>query len=512
MSEEDEGRHPLTLGTAGHIDHGKTALIQALTGTDTDRLPEERERGISIELGYARLELPSGRRLSVIDVPGHERFVRTMVAGATGVDLYLMTIAADDGVMPQTREHALVLRALGIERGVVAVTKTDLVDPAVAMLEASDLLPAADVVAVSARTGEGIADLRRSLDRLAGSVPSRAIGSARARLHIDRVFTIRGAGTVVTGTLWSGSIGRGDELALLPSGRRVRVRGVQVHDRPVVRAAAGQRVAVNLVGVAVADVERGEVLAADEHEIRPTYLVDARLQFADREPEHGDRVQVHHGTRETAARITWLGGPYWQLRLESPLVPLAGDRLVIRQIAPPDTLGGGIVLDPHPKKHGPSRDVLTRLERLAAGKPLHEPRRKTPSPVVGAPARRPAAGVPQPPSPAALELEERLQSAGVEPPLDSELNPGDLSDLRQAGRAIRVSRNLHYHRDVLARIEAQVIDLASRNGGSITLAMLRDELGTSRKFAQALLEHFDSEKLTIRRGEEHVLRRRDLAR
>src|SRR5438067_11438126 len=191
---------PLTVGTAGHIDHGKTALIKALTGVDTDRLPQERARGISIELGYASLTLPSGVRLSVIDVPGHERLVRTMVAGATGIDLYLMAVAADDGVMPQTREHAAVLRALDVGRGVVAVTKSDLADPELAMLEAAELLPEAEVVAVCARTGEGLDELRGALDRVVATVPSRAgSGSAGPRLHVDRVFTIRGAGTVVTG-------------------------------------------------------------------------------------------------------------------------------------------------------------------------------------------------------------------------------------------------------------------------------------------------------------------------
>jgi selenocysteine-specific elongation factor len=359
---------PLTLGTAGHIDHGKTALIRALTGIDTDRLPEERARGISIELGYASLELPSGRRLSVVDVPGHERFVRTMVAGATGIDLFLMTIAADDGVMPQTREHAAVLEALGVRTGVVAVTKSDLADPDLALIEASELLPEAEAVAVSARTGEGLAELRAALERAAGAVDSRAEMDAAARLHVDRVFTIRGAGTVVTGTLWSGQIGRGDELEVLPQGRRVRVRGAQVHDQPVERAPAGQRVAVNLVGTAVDELERGDVLVSAGAGLEPSYRVDAELEFRpDAEPEGGDRVQIHHGTREAPARLTWLGGRFWQVRLEQPIVPATGDRLVVRQIAPPDTLGGGRVLDPHPRRHGPSRDVTARLERLARG-------------------------------------------------------------------------------------------------------------------------------------------------
>ena len=255
---------PLTLGTAGHIDHGKTALIRALTGVNTDRLPQEQARGISIELGYASLTLPSGRRLSVVDVPGHERFVRTMVAGATGIDLFLMTIAADDGVMPQTREHAAVLEALGVKTGVVAVTKSDLADPDLALLEASELFPAAETVAVSARTGAGLDELRAALERACETLASRADTGGPARLHIDRVFTIRGAGTVVTGTLWSGEVGRGDELEVLPQGRHVRVRGVQVHDQSVDRAPAGQRVAVNLIGTAVDELERGDVLVSGD--------------------------------------------------------------------------------------------------------------------------------------------------------------------------------------------------------------------------------------------------------
>jgi selenocysteine-specific elongation factor len=500
--------NPLTLGTAGHIDHGKTALIRALTGVDTDRLPEERARGISIELGYASLALPSGRRLSVVDVPGHERFVRTMVAGATGIDLFLMTIAADDGVMPQTREHAAVLEALRVRTGVVAVTKSDLADPEVAVIEASELFPASEVVPVSARTGEGLDELRAALDRASTAVGSRADAAASAaRLHIDRVFTIRGAGTVVTGTLWAGAIGRGDELEVLPGGRRVRVRGVQVHDQQVDRAPAGQRVAVNLTGVAVDQIDRGDVLVASGSEVRPSYRVDAELEFAaDDEPEHGERVQIHHGTREAPARLAWLGGRFWQVRLEQPIVAAAGDRLVVRQIAPPDTLGGGVVLDPRPRRHGPGRDLLVALERLARGeapKPVGRARA-----VPRTPSEARVGGVQITPlSNSALALEQRLREAGTEPPLDSELDAADLAALRDAGRALRVTKNLHYQVDVLADIRARLVELAKRNGGAVTLAQLRDELSTSRKFAQALLEHFDSEKVTIRRGDEHVLRR-----
>ncbi len=350
--------HPLTLGTAGHIDHGKTVLVRALTGVDTDRLPEERERGISIELGYAPLDLPSGRRLSVVDVPGHERFVRTMVAGATGIDLYLMVVAADDGVMPQTREHAAVLAALGVGAGVVAITKADLADPARARDEAAELLPGAEIVPVAAPSGEGLEELRAALDRVAAGLPARGGGGA-LRLHVDRSFTIRGAGTVVTGTLWEGAAARGDEVRILPSGLSARVRSVQVHDEPRERAEAGQRVALNLAGVGRDEVARGDVVVAADGP-RASFRVDVALSWVtpDARPDAGTRVAVHHGTRETPARLAELGGRYFQLRLEQPLVPARGDRLVIRSLAPPDTLGGGVVLDPDPPRHGPSRDLL----------------------------------------------------------------------------------------------------------------------------------------------------------
>jgi selenocysteine-specific elongation factor len=492
------GAGPLTLGTAGHIDHGKTALIRALTGVDTDRLPQERERGISIELGYASLTLPSGRRLSVIDVPGHERLVRTMVAGASGIDLYLMTLAADDGVMPQTREHAAVLRALAVTHGVVAVTKSDLADPAPAIAQAAEILPEADAVAVSSRTGDGLRELATALDRAATTLTSRATTPAPARLHIDRAFTIRGAGTVVTGTLWSGTIAPGDELILLPAGQAVRIRGVQVHGEPAERAPAGQRVALNLTGIKRDAVRRGDVLAERAGALAPSFRLDAELWFGEREPDHGERVQIHHGTRESPARAAWLGGRFWQLRLEAPLLAQREDRLVVRQIAPPYTLGGGRVLDANPKRHGAGRELIARLERRSRGEDDAEPARSVTS-LPEQPAHTPLPDT-------AVALEQRLREAGAEPPIDAELDSDDLRALREAGRAVRVSKTLHYHRDALGDIQRRLIAVARREGGAITLAQLRDELGTSRKFAQALLEHFDSERLTIRRGDVHVLR------
>jgi selenocysteine-specific elongation factor len=500
-------RPPLTLGTAGHIDHGKTALVESLTGVNTDRLPEERSRGISIELGYARLELPSGRTLSVVDVPGHERFVRTMVAGATGVDLFLMVVAADDGVMRQTREHAAVLAGLDVTAGVVAVTKADVADSAPAAAQAAELLPGVEVVATSARTGSGLDELRAALDRVAGRLPGRAgpqRDPAAVRLHVDRAFTIRGAGTVVTGTLWSGAAGRGDEVVVLPSEHRARIRSVQVHGEATDRADAGQRVALNLAGIEVGDVARGDVVAAPGAGLRPAWIVDVALDLGEARHElsSGGRVHVHHGTREAPARAVPLGGRFFQLRLERPLVAAAGDRLVVRRVAPPDTLGGGTVLDPRPRRHGPSRDVLARLERLARGEP--DPPAPAPRP---APEGHPAA--PAPLTPAARELEDRLRASGHEPPRLAEL--GDAADhlpaLRAAGRAVRAGRDLHYHPEVLDGLRERVVALGERHG-SVTIAQLRDDLGTTRRYAQALLEHFDAQRVTRRDGDAHVLRRR----
>jgi selenocysteine-specific elongation factor len=482
-----------TLGTAGHIDHGKTALVRALTGVDTDRLPEEHERGISIVLGYAPLTLPSGRRLSVVDVPGHERFVRTMVAGATGIDLYLMTVAADDGVMPQTREHATVLEALGVEAGVVAITKADLADPQRAHEEAAELLPGAEIVAVSATTGAGLDDLRATLDRVAGRAPGREDDDGGLRLHVDRVFSIRGAGTVVTGTLWSGTAARGDEVTILPAGRRARVRGVEVHDQPVERAEAGQRVALNLTGIARDEVARGDVIVAGAG-VEPTYRIDAALQIGDRPGS----VAVHHGTRESPARLVELGGRYFQLRLEQPIVPRRGDRLVIRSLSPPDTLGGGVVLDPAPRRHGPSRDLTARLAALERGEVIEE--RPPPEP------EKPAVALPEL-TESALATEARLRAAGAEPPLDSELATADLAALRAHGRAVRLGPTMHVHPEALAAVRQRLTEKIQR-AGAITLAGARDELGTSRKYAQAYLEHLDAEHVTLRRGDERVLRRR----
>ena len=381
--------------------------------------------------------------------------------------------------------------------GVVAITKADLADPARASEEAAALLPGAEIVPVAAPRGEGLEELRAALDRVAAGLPGRSGGGA-LRLHVDRSFTIRGAGTVVTGTLWEGAAARGDEVRILPSGISARVRSVQVHDEPRERAEAGQRVALNLAGVRREEVARGDVVVAGEAP-KSTFRVDVALSWVtpDARPDGGTRVAVHHGTRETAARLAELGGRYFQLRLEQPLVPARGDRLVIRSLAPPDTLGGGVVLDPDPPRHGPSRDLLARLARLERGE--EDPPEQTPAP------ETPRQAEPKPLSPAALELEERLKTAGLEPPPDEDA--AALAALREHGRIVRLGRDMHLHRDALDDLIRKVSGLIERDG-DVSIASLRDELHTSRRYAQALLELLDAERVTLRVGDARVLRKK----
>jgi selenocysteine-specific elongation factor len=480
---------PLTLGTAGHVDHGKTALVAALTGIDTDNLPEEKARGLTIELGFAPLVLPSGRSVSVVDVPGHERFVRTMVAGATGIDAFVLAVAADDGIMPQTIEHASVLKALAINRGVVAITKCDLADPAPTVAAAAELLPGCKIVVCSTRTGAGLDALRAALDRLVVDLASRATDPGAPRLHIDRVFTVRGRGTVVTGTLWSGSLGVGDQVAVVPQDLRVRVRGVEVHGQAMERAHAGQRVAANLTGVKPDEIQRGDALAAPDALPQRTIL-DCALDLPD--VRSGTRVQVHHGTRDAPARLIHLADDLWQLRLEHPLLALDGDRLVVRRHAPADTLGGGRVLDASARRHGRGGEILDRLRARRDG--------TTPAPAASAPptpAPRPAAS--PAPTATACELEQRLLDAGPQMLSEAQIGAGsaDLQTLRAAGLAVRVSGRLYAHADVVAETEAAIVVLLER-AGAAAVGEVRDTLGISRKAAAAFLEHLDATRRTRR--------------
>ncbi len=354
----------MILGTAGHIDHGKTALVRALTGIDTDRLPEEKRRGITIELGFAPLTLDGMETIGVVDVPGHEAFVRTMLAGATGIDLALLVVAADEGVMPQTREHLAILRLLGIHGGVIALTKCDLVDRDWRDLVEEDVRalvqgsPLADspIVHASSTTGEGLDDLRDAITDAARRLPTRD-ATDLFRLPVDRAFSAKGTGTVVTGTVWSGTVREDSALFVLPSGRGVRVRGVQSHGKSVPAVHAGTRTALALVGVHPTDVGRGEVLV-DVSYWPATSLILAEvalLESTSRPLRPREWVRLHLGTAEVGARVVAPGGALGagqqrgaRVILDAPMAMRAGDRFVLRRGSPPETVGGGRVVDPLP--------------------------------------------------------------------------------------------------------------------------------------------------------------------
>ncbi len=367
----------LIVGTAGHVDHGKTALVRALTGIDTDRLEEEKRRGISIDLGFAHLELAGGIRIGFVDVPGHERFVKNMLAGVAGIDLVLLVVAADESIKPQTREHFDICRLLGIQRGVVALTKADLADDgtlALVRLEVEEFvtgsfLAGAPVAAVSAATGAGLDELKRRLAEVAGAAPPRDT-SGFFRLPIDRSFSLRGFGTVVTGTLISGSVGRDQEVEVYPGGRRLRVRGVQVHGRSQERAVAGQRTALNLAGVEPGDLARGMVLS-EPGLFKATREVDCRVDLLPSAGTLKDRAPVHFhaGTAEIEAELRWLGRGYARLVLREPALVLPGDRFIIRRFSPVVTIGGGVALDNGGRRYRRKENAALRLRVLAEGSP-----------------------------------------------------------------------------------------------------------------------------------------------
>lgn len=361
-----EMRH-LILGTAGHVDHGKTALVRALTGIDTDRLKEEKERGITIELGFAALSLPNGMRLGIIDVPGHEKFVKNMVAGAGGIDIVALIIAADEGVMPQTREHLEICSLLGIRFGLVALTKTDLVDNEWLTLVREDVreflkgtfLEGAPIVPISAVKGQGIQEFIAALEQVAGQVveePDPGI----FRLPIDRVFTIKGFGTVVTGTIISGRVAVGDNIEIMPARYPAKVRGIQVHNEPAGAAESGQRTAVNIQGIEKETIERGNVLT-HQGRFEPSIRMDVALDYlssAPRKLKNRSLLRFHSGTVEILARVVLLeqdeippgSKSFAQIVLESPFINMAGDRFVLRSYSPVRTIGGGRVLDPLARK------------------------------------------------------------------------------------------------------------------------------------------------------------------
>ena len=377
-------RH-LIIGTAGHIDHGKTTLVKALTGIDTDRLKEEKERGISIELGFAFLTLPDGTQAGIVDVPGHERFVKTMLAGVGGMDLVILVIAADEGVMPQTREHLHICQLLQVKRGLVALTKADLVESEWLEMVRGDIagvlqgtfLQGCPVVPCSATTGQGLPELLQAIQvQAAAAEPKRTEGILR--LPIDRVFTIKGFGTVVTGTLWSGTLRVGDEVAILPADLRSRVRRLQVHGQTVEQTVAGQRTAVNLPGLEVSQIQRGDLLCLPAM-LRASEAFDATLTLlpdAPRPLKNRARIRFHLGTSEHLARVVLLDREEFQpgeeayvhLRLESPAAALPHDRYVIRSYSPSVTIGGGSILDPNPpRERRPRPEMLEHLRILERG-------------------------------------------------------------------------------------------------------------------------------------------------
>ena len=571
LAEAPLGRE-VTLATAGHVDHGKSALVEALTGTRTDRLEEERRRGISIELGFARLELADGRALGVVDVPGHHRLVRAMVSGCSGIDMFLLVIAADDGVMPQTREHLTVLRSLGIERGLIALSKCDAAPSetrALAREEALELAPGLAIVEVSARTGAGLEELRETI----AGVASAATGERRAAwprrasvLHLDRVFSLKGIGTVGTGTLRGGPLEAGGRVRVMPSELEVRVRGIQVHGESVEWAHPGQRVALNLAGIDREQLRRGDVVASGEAAPRASYRLDVELDFEPESPSGPRRVQVHHGTRMSIARLVVLGeGRLAQLRLDRPIIAQVGERFVIRSIAPPGTLGGGLVIDAAPPRHGPGLTAAA-LRRTLEGTPeevLQSALESAPDGIGRTPStwvevsllgfalgrfderrwleatmallesggaevaedglRSPSRAPAEAPRPAAAKLDRtdvrvlrELDAAGLQPPgagllaQTLELEPGEiarsLERLVDAGHVARLSGGVLYPAGTVRRVIVVATELA-RERGSISIAELRDGLRISRRYSQAILEQLDAGGITVRHGDRHVLRR-----
>lgn len=633
----------LILGTAGHIDHGKTSLVKALTGTDTDRLKEEKARGITIELGFAHLELPGGLCFGVVDVPGHEKFVRTMVAGVGGMDLVMLVIAADEGIMPQTREHLDILRLLGVKSGLVALTKRDMVEKEWLELVTEEVrdfvsgsfLEEAPIIPVSSRTGEGLDQLRLELARLADqAVLKRREGSFR--LPVDRVFTVPGFGTVVTGTLLAGEITVGDELEILPSGREGRVRGIQAHNVKGDKGQAGQRLAVNLQGVDLDQVHRGDVVVP-RGVFRATRAVDVRLDYlpsAPRELKHRATVRLHSATYEVTAQVILLDrdtlqpgeSAYVQLRLKQPALLLSGDSYILRGFSPQVTIGGGVTLDPFPpRRRRRSDEALQLLEAfctaeqqrtvyliiasallsgitfddllLRSGLPrksvetilttlltageivqmTREPRLflargavqalkdglvkevtayltanplksgigkeelKTRIPkrsdqrfftplltalekegllisdrdivrLAGVAARSasPADGL-------GSKLVNYIEEGGIEPPTIKEIMErfhcdeksarDNLSLLIRSGQVVRISADLFYSAAALDGLREKLVALL-REKSEIIPTDYRERTNLSRKFLIPLLEHFDSEKVTIRVGDKRVLRRR----
>ncbi|MCL2857990.1 MAG: selenocysteine-specific translation elongation factor [Oscillospiraceae bacterium] len=626
------------IGTAGHVDHGKTALIKALTGIDTDRLKEEKKRGITIDLGFAHLPLAGGLTAGVVDVPGHEKFIANMLAGAGGIDLALLVVAADDGVMPQTREHLGILRLLGIKSGVVAITKADVVEPEWLELVAEDIrqlvagsfLEGAPIQPVSAHTGQGLDELRALLSAACNSAQGKA-EAGDCRVPVDRVFSVDGFGTVITGTMIEGALREGDEIEVYPTGLRTRVRNLQVHSKDVEIAPAGSRVAVNLASVKREDVQRGDTLAT-LGSMMTTMMLDVRLQIlpdSSRVIENGSRLHFYHGARQELCKLVLLDSDrlspgqegFAQLRFTEKIAAKKDDRFVLRFYSPLETVGGGVVLDPNPgRRRRHNEKVLRALsvrERGSTGEnllqiitegapqlaPLSDARRQlglsqsafdkeldrlknagqillindklaidavyqkklegTLHEILAAyhkenpllegirreelrgrllPGRDPAgaerllavfaqrgvyilksqtAALPgfEPKGSSgegvlAGKVEEMFRQAGYSPPGIDEVHTAfprekgikkALEALLAKGVLVAAAPQIYFHGEVYAQAKEKIADFIAQEG-QVTLAQTRDIFGTSRKFALALLEHFDRHGLTKKVGDARVLR------
>lgn len=375
----------IIIGTAGHIDHGKTTLIKALTQIDTDRLEEEKKRGITIDLGFAFFDLPSGKKAGIVDVPGHEKFIKNMLAGVSGIDLVLFVISAEEGVMPQTQEHLDILSILDVQKGIVVLTKKDLVDDEWLYMIKEDLketfkgtfLEKAPMVSVSSMTKEGFPELIEKIDELSEEVEAKSASSA-VRMPIDRVFTLTGHGTIITGTLVEGHVSEGEMLTIFPSMKEAKVRSVQVHSNSVKTAYAGQRVAINVTGIKKSDINRGEILAHPDS-MQVTSMLDVKLKLlthSNRELKNWTRLRLYHGTKEILCRLVLLDKEtvkpgeecFAQLRLEEPTASKYGDHFVVRFYSPLETIGGGTILDPNAAKHKRfKQDILDELLFKEAG-------------------------------------------------------------------------------------------------------------------------------------------------
>ncbi|MGD1152110.1 MAG: selenocysteine-specific translation elongation factor [Syntrophales bacterium] len=629
------------IGTAGHVDHGKTALIKAITGIDTDRLKEEKERGISIELGFASLTLPNGRTFGIVDVPGHERFIRNMVSGASGIDMVIMVIAADEGVMPQTREHLHICSLLGIKKGLVALTKVDMVAEEWLDLVNDDVheflketfLEAAPVIPVSSITGAGIEELLDALGRVASEIEGES-DAGIFRLPVDRVFTMKGFGTVVTGTLISGDIKLGEEVEILPPGVTAKVRGIQIHNQSATIAEAGQRTAINLQGVEKDTIVRGDVLARPRT-LKPSIRLDVCMEYLsnnNRRLKNRNLVRFHVGTNEVIGRIILLdredvepgAKASAQVVLESPIVAMARDRFVIRSYSPVTTIGGGMIVDPLPKKHkrnsekvnheidllhdgtdteraaiiiersgiegigiselemrtgihqnilkdilgtlssrkqvvvldvDESRIISSSIYQNLQGRILLEMRayhgRYPLKEGISKEELRSTAGQfarPRLFNMAVRELEKRgeivverenirlsghrvdlkgeledMRSKIAQTYIDAGLTPPSIKELMEKfagqrslaesvinvmlkeGSLIKINEDLYFHKEVLTRLREDYKSLLVRDGKA-TPASMKELTGLSRKFIIPLMEYFDITKLTIRAGDQRILR------